>query len=95
MTDWRVVYSDYNNKPATVDTTSSESVVYLRKNIEEVEVTDPMHEDEPRKQWKYLERTCTHEEYDTALLSSELVELKHDSDVIDNYTMSLIEEGLL
>lgn len=99
MTDWRLVYSDYSNKPALIDTTSSATTVYLRKDVEEVEIEDPMHEGETRKQWKYMERTCTHEEYNIAKLSSELsasvIELKHDSDVIDSYTAMLLEEGLL
>lgn len=96
MTDWRTVYGDINNKPALVDTTSSPTTVYLRRNIEEVEVTDDMG-DEPvtRKQWKYEERTCTHDEYNIAKLSTEMVELKHDTDVIDDYTAMLLKEGLL
>ena len=99
MTDWRVVYSDYSNKPEVLDTTSSSTTVYFRKDIEEVEIADPMNEGETHKHWKYLERTCTQEEYNIAKLSSELsasvIELKHDSDVIDSYTTMLLEEGLL
>lgn len=95
MTDWRIAYSDYNNKPAVIDTTMSPTTVYIRKDIEEIDVTDPMNEGETHKQWKYLERTCTHEEYAVAQLSSEMIQLKHDTEVIDSYTTSLIEEGLL
>lgn len=99
MTDWRLVYSDYSNKPELVDTTSSPTTVYLHKDIEEVEIPDPMNEGETRKQWKYFERTCTQEEYNIAMLSSELsataIELKHDTEVIDNFTATLIEEGIL
>lgn len=96
MTDWRTVYSDINNKPALVDTDSSVTTVYLRRNLEQVEVEDDMGEEKTTRQmWKYEERTCTHEEYNVAILSTEMVTLKHDTDVIDEYTAMLLEEGLL
>lgn len=93
MTDWRVAYSD--TRPSEVDTTSSPSTVYLRKNIKTVTVEDSMGDGESRTMYEYLERTCTPEEYSVAQLSSELVALKHDTEVIDNYTAMLLEEGVL
>lgn len=99
MTEWHEAYTDINHKPEAVDTTSSPTTVYLRKDFEEVEMpNDTMGEEEPtgpKKQWKYLERTCSHEEYNTASLSTEMIVLRRESEIIDEYTEELMEGGLL
>lgn len=51
-------------KPAIVDTTSSKSVVYLRKNIKEVQVTSPMNEEDKTTMYTYMEAKLTKEEYE-------------------------------
>ena len=94
MVEWIVAYSDYENKPEVVDTKSSPTTVYLRKDIEEYTTTDPETKEE-RRGWKYLEKTMTQQEYALAVNTAEMTQLRHDSDVIDEYTMSLIEEGII
>lgn len=98
MTEWREAYSGIEPKPEAIDTTSSPTTVYLRKDFEEVDVPSAGMEEEgsePTKQWKYQERTCTPEEYAIATLSAEQIQLRHEGDIIDEYTMELMEEGLL
>ena len=63
MTDWKTVHSTATEKPSALDTTSSSSTVYERKNIEQETTTDPYTEQEIT-QWKYEERTYTKQEYE-------------------------------
>ena len=51
-----------NNYPILVDITSSPTTVYLRKNVTEVEVTDPVTE-ETRTEYHYDEAMMTKDEY--------------------------------
>ena len=44
MTDWKTVHSTAIEKPSALDTTSSSSTVYERKNIEQETTTDPYTE---------------------------------------------------
>ena len=92
--DWVDAYCDYATKPATIDTTSSPTTVYMRKDYEVVESTDP-ETNEVRKQWKYKEKTMTQDEYALAVATSEMTTLRHDADVIDAYTLELLEEGVI
>ena len=63
MTDWKKVYSDI--KPELLDTTSSQSVVYERKDLHQEEVPNPFDEEaEPRQQWVYDEREYSKDEYE-------------------------------
>lgn len=89
MTNWRTVYS--KNKPEELDTTSSPTTVFERRNIEEVE---PIN-DVDNKMYKYEERTWTQEEYSISQAVANTVSLKHESDIIDNYTNQLIKEGVI
>lgn len=50
-------------KPSMVDTTSSKTKVYLRKNIERVTRTDEMTGEEYGL-WQYEEATVTHDEFE-------------------------------
>ena len=61
MTDWSKVRGSV--KPLEIDTTSSPSTVYLRRNIEEVEVED-QQSGETIKEWQYDEMTLSHSEWD-------------------------------
>lgn len=67
--------------------------VYIRKNITEV---DRLGSDQqsPVKMFEYDEAFLTSEEYQ-AYLIAEAVQLRHENDIIDDYTMQLIEEGVL
>ena len=51
-----------NNYPVLVDITSSPTTVYLRKNVTEVEVTDPVTE-ETHTEYHYDEAMMTKDEY--------------------------------
>ena len=95
MTDWRISQCGYNDKPSEYDTTSSPTTVYQRRNIEEVTVPAVEEGKEDTKMWQYEERTYTREEWDMLNAMSETINFKHDNDIIDDYTTSLIEEGLL
>lgn len=67
--------------------------VYLRKNI--VEVERPGSDDtSPVKMFEYDEAFLSPGEYQTYLIA-EAVQLRHENDIIDDYTMQLIEEGVL
>lgn len=48
-------------KPKAVDTTSSATIVYLRRNIKQITRSDDMGE---VTLWQYEEAQCTHDEYD-------------------------------
>ena len=96
MTNWKEAYSSYDApKPAELDTTSSPTDVYERKDFEIV--THPAIEEgeEERKEWKYLERTLSREEYNLVTLTTEKVELRHENDIRDDYMVELIEGGII
>ena len=60
MTDWKLVQGSQDEKPAELDTTSSASTVYQRRNIERITVT---YDDTTTELWQYEEREMTREEY--------------------------------
>lgn len=99
MTDWYKSNRPYHEgeELPEFDTTSSSTTVYQRRNAEIVEhPKDPEDpESEMEKSWNYEERKMTHEEYGTAQIAADFVRLRHDSDVIDQYTEELIIGGLL
>ena len=61
-----IVYAHHEGsqaeRPAGVDTTSSKTIVYLRKNIEQVTHEDPQTGG-PVTLWEYDEAELTREEY--------------------------------
>lgn len=54
---WKIVYSDI--EPATVDSSISDSTVYLRRNIKRVTIND----DVSYEVWQYEELQLSHAEY--------------------------------
>lgn len=107
MKEWRIVTGSQEERPEEVDRTSSLSTVYLRRNIKQVE-KEVEGESEARveKEWQYEEQELTVAEYEQMLLMQEIVEKKTEGIVesvtqfqkevvIDEYTMQLIEEGLI
>lgn len=56
-------------KPLPVDTTSSSTVVYIRKNIRQIEREDSMSGDTVTL-WSYDEAEITHEDYELILTNS-------------------------
>ena len=62
MTDWKQVTGSQSEKPLEVDTISSNSTVYMRRNIKEVEVENEVS-GEKVTMWQYEERQLTPQEY--------------------------------
>lgn len=104
MKEWRTVFGTEAVMPEEFDTTSSPETVYQRRNIKEVEKT----EEDGKKVtgWEREERELTVGEYQQMMLTREVVnENKAEivasvtdfqkSEAIDEYTMQLVEEGLL
>ena len=108
MTDWKKVTGTQPDKPEEVDRTSSQSTVYLRKNIEQVtrEVEGSDGKMQTVTEWQYDEKEMTVKEYENMALIKSVVEentsgivesvtqFQKDT-VIDEYTQQLIEEGLI
>lgn len=67
--------------------------VYLRKNIIEAEHSGS-NEQSPVKMFQYDEAFLLPEDYQ-AYLIAEAVRLRHENDIIDDYTLTLVEEGIL
>lgn len=108
MTDWKKVTGTQQERPEEIDRTSSQSTVYMRRNIEQVkrEIEGNDGETQTAIEWQYEEREMTVEEYESMILMQQVVEentsgivesvtqFQKDA-VIDEYTEQLIEEGLI
>ena len=92
-------------KPAEIDRVSSPTTVYLRRNIKEVELKQENTE-EVVKTWQYEEAEMTTEEYENMTLMQKVITENtagivesvtqfRKEEVIDEYTMQLMEEGSL
>ena len=95
MSDWYI--SSSTVKPAALDNFSSPTIIYERRNFVQKTQTEDMGEGDPVETtyWEYEERTMTADEYSLSRLVAERVEIRHESDIIDEYTDQLIEEGLI
>lgn len=99
MTEYKLVESMQSDKPLDIDITSSPNIVYQRKNIKSVEATGS-EEDftyKPRH-WEYEERELTQDEYSQYLIAMEQakeINEHSDNEAIDNYTMQLMQEGII
>ena len=104
MKEWRKVFGTEAEMPEEFDTQMSPTTVYQRRNIKRVTKTE---EDGTKVTgWEREERELTSEEYQQMMLVREVVNenktdivesvtgFQRDVD-IDEYTMQLIEEGLL
>lgn len=95
MTNWKLIQGSQSTKPTEVDTHSSPTTVYLRRNIEQIEVEDEMGK---TTMWQYEEREMTKEEYSQYLIvqeSTEAITSFQEQTVIDKYTEELILGGVL
>lgn len=103
MPEWYTAYCVADNPPPELEVTIHH--VYERKDFELIELPS-MHpdntdengetiEEEPTTQWKYLERVFTREQYENAALAAEKINLRHETDIIDEYTETLMEEGVI
>lgn len=80
--------------------------MYLRRNIEQVEIPVSEGSEETVTQWQYEEKEMSVEEYNNMILMQQVVaentqgivesvtEFQREA-VIDEYTEQLIEEGLI
>lgn len=92
--NWKKVESRV--KPVEVDKTLSQNGVYIRQNIKEDKRID-----ENEKEYIvfcYDEAFLTHNEYEQHINADYIVnaiQLKHEAEIIDTYTLQLIEGGIL
>ena len=93
MTEWIKATAYMDNRPLEIDKTSSPTTVYERKDINEV--TFKNNDGTEIKMWEYLERQYTQEEYAIMKAVTENVQIRHESDIIDEYTAELIREGAI
>ena len=64
MTDWKTVHDGAAVQPAVIDTTSSETTVYERKNIRQEERSVGLGDNAATvTEWVYEQREYTREEY--------------------------------
>ena len=63
MTNWHLVHDSREGRPPEVETGSSQTTVYERRNIRQETEDDPMT-GEPFTQWAYEQREYTREEYE-------------------------------
>ena len=97
MTDWKQVTGSQSEKPLEVDAVSSESTIYLRRNIKEVEIENEVS-GEKVTMWQYEERQLTPQEYTLYTIVKEGIDEITDFQkelVIDEYTEELIKEGVI
>lgn len=86
-------------KPKEVDTESSPTTVYLRRNIKKVQQIG-IEEDvnyQP-EHWQYEECAMTTGEYfnyQMAMKQAEEINNHSDQEAIDNYTRQLMDEGVI
>lgn len=91
--EWYPASCGIDNEPELLDTTSSETTVYQRRNIQKVTRTG--ENNETFEEYEYEERKIPRETYFAATLAAESVDNKRESEIIDEYTEQLLEEGVL
>lgn len=108
MTDWKKVIGTQPERPQEVDKISSPTTVYLRRNIEQIErTTEEINgKTQTLTEWQYEEKEISVAEYEQMLLIYQIIEKRTEEivksvtkfqkeRVIDEYTMQLIEEGVI
>lgn len=107
MKEWKMQRGTQQERPEEIDRTSSPTTVYLRRNITQIRNEA---ENEPEEnntlEWQYEEQEMTVEEYENMLVMQQVMtqntetivesvtQFQKDA-VIDEYTMQLVEEGLI
>lgn len=89
MTDWKKVQGSQSEKPAEFDATTSAVVVYQRKNIERITVTND--DGSTTELWQYDERKMTREEYTELRAETMQAQIAANSEAIDDLTIALLE----
>ena len=106
MKEWKMQRGSQRERPEEVDKTSSPTTVYLRRKIERVEILTEGTEAGTSNEGQYEEMEMSRKEYDQMLLMQQVASENtstivasvtefQESKVIDEYTMQLVEEGLL
>lgn len=80
MTDWRKARGSQPNKPEEFDTTSSEVVVYQRRNIHTVE--EENMDGAKVTLWEYDERELTKDEFMKVSLQNAMSAIANIEDVL-------------
>lgn len=97
--EYVTVNGTQEERPLEIDTTSSPTTVYLRKNIREIEATGEVGGEEYiPKHWQYEECAMTKGEYFNYQMSLEQareINEHSDQEAIDNYTRQLMDEGVI
>lgn len=93
MKNWKIVFGTEETKPLEIDTLSSPTTIYQRRNIEQIEEINSITNDKI-KYWKREERELTLEEYSMLVLMQEIINVQKEK-IIDDYTLQLIEEGVI
>lgn len=91
MSNWEIVNGSQQEKPTEFDTTSSDIVVYQRRNIKEVELKT--EDNKTYKQWQYEERTMSKKEYEELYSNSVIAQLAQARADID-YLSAITETDL-
>lgn len=79
---WKLAENSSDIKPAEIDRESSSSVVYVRKDFEEVPNVDPEGQEAEGHHWRYLECAVPKDDWDafeTAMIADE----KSDTNAAD------------
>ena len=82
MTEWKKVQGSQETKPSEIDTTSSEHVTYVRKNIERITVQDEMTGNS-YELWQYDEMILTKNEYLEYLANSNRADIDYIAAIND------------
>ena len=86
MMDWKTVQGSQPTKPEEFDTTSSEVVVYQRRNVHIVEVEDM--EGTKTTLWEYDERELTKDEFMKLSLQNALSAIANIEDALCDMDMA-------
>ena len=86
MMDWKTVQGSQPTKPEEFDTTSSEVVVYQRRNVHTVEVEDM--EGTKTTLWEYDERELTKDEFMKLSLQNALSAIANIEDALCDMDMA-------
>ena len=89
--------AESNEEPLKVDLTSSSKGVYVRENIKQIKTIDEDTQEEIIK-YQYEEAFLTHEQYQDYVRMQyliEQVETKRENEIIDEYTLELMNTGVI
>lgn len=98
MTEKAMYYNaESNTRPLEIDLTISNTGVYIRQNIKEVKVMDESSGQEITK-FQYEETFLSNEEYQDyqrLQLFASKIETKRENEIIDEYTLELMNTGVI